>query len=256
MTKLPINIPCTLDKVLAKHFDTNSSKVVFEPNRSNLLTLAFGSDITDTELINFCGAPTGSTLTIHYEPATIRGEVVPEGLYVDIVNTQYFAHPMTVVFYEEAGGRTGVYIKLVVAQKIPSLPAVGGLVLETMIRAWDTTVLAKRAPRNFNMLAAGGRTWRGIGNTSKRWDGFAVWARYGFDMPLQAKTKDMFQYFPHVPPLAGAVNHCTSVSALLSLPGGLEFWDLVGDGSYMKFDLDRASHSRDTLSKYLLGKYP
>lgn len=256
MTTFPAPVSSQLDKIISQHFDETASTVTPDARKAALLTLVFGQVISDAELVRICGAPTGSTLTMHFENACQSGEKVPQGLHVDIVNSKYLKHPMTLVFYEHQPSVMGVYIKLVVGRKVQGLPSVGALILEAMTRAWATTNLKHKTMRHFDMLAAGGRTWHNMNKAGDRWDGFAVWARCGFDMQLETETLDMFKHFPFVPPLAGVVKTCTSLSTLLSLPNGMDFWDLVGKGWYMRFHLNPGSYSRQTLSKYLLRKYP
>lgn len=248
--------PTNLDKALSQNFDASKSKVATH-NIDALLTLAFGQRISDDELIKVCGAPSGSVLRLHYEKASTFGETVPEGIHVTIENNKYLEVPMVLVFYAAGIDRIGVYIKLVVARKVSNLPAIGALIVESMTRAWSGIKLSTKTLSHFSMLAAGGRTWGPmIPALGKRWDGFAVWARYGFDMPLLQETIDMFKHFPYVPPLAGATATCTRLSKLLPLTSGQEFWDLVGKGWYMDFDPKPASYSVKTLSAYLARKYP
>lgn len=246
-----------LDKALSQNFDATKSRVVANSHIDAFLMLAFGQRISDEELIEICGAPSGSVLQLHYEKASTRGEMVPEGIHVTVENNAYLEEPMELVFHGVGINQIGVYIKLVVARKVLNLPSVGALIVESMTRAWSGIKLGTKTLSHFSMLAAGGRTWgHMIPSLGKRWDGFAVWARYGFDMPLLQETLDMFKHFPYVPPLAGATATCTKLSKLLPLTSGQEFWDLVGKGWYMDFDPSPTSYSVLTLSAYLARKYP
>jgi hypothetical protein len=242
-----------LEQTIALHFDSKTSKVGSVIDKDALLTLAFGQKISDVALIKLCGAPSASKLSLSYKKASTSGESVPEGVHVDIDNPAYFDYPMTLVFFKDSKNRIAVYIKLVVCKKLPHITAVAGLMIEVMRRAWGTEL---NLYPNFHMLAAGGRTWEGINGSNKRWDGFAVWARYGFDMQLTHHTTSMFKHFPYVPPLAGQEATCKDLSGLLSLDQGLDFWDLVGYGWYMHFDSNLTSYSVKTLNSYLARKYP
>lgn len=188
----------------------------------------------------------------HVNERTID-EKTPEGVLAEIENATYFDRKMQLIFHKK-NKRRHVYIKLVMVSKNTPLVATSGLILESMLRQNDK-VSATEKFVTYSMLAAGGREWDNIGKTKDRWGGYAAWPRYGFDMPLLSDTTDMFDYFPHVPPLVGAAATCVNVSSLLTLNKGMEFWDLVGEGWYMNFDTSPSSYSRNTLASYLGGKY-
>ena len=179
-------------------------------------------------------------------------ELTPEGILVEVANPVFFTYPMQLIFYR-SGPYRHIYVKLVVIKKHPTLSGVGALILTVMLDALDGIAAKPHKFSELAMLAAGGRTWDDRWG-GKRWDGFAVWPRYGFDMPLLKRTTEMFPHFHYVPPLA-TKPPCDKVGSLIGLDQGLAFWDLVGDGWYMKFDTSPRSYSRKTLKSYLGKKY-
>jgi hypothetical protein len=142
------------------------------------------------------------------------------------------------------------------AKSNSKLTAVGALIVHVITQAADAIFANDKIKlQQIKMLGAGGRTWENIEQTIERWDGFAVWARYGFDMPLRTQTLAMFKHFPHFPRFNKSAPACTQLSQLLLLEGGLKFWDIVGDGWYMTFDATSGSSCRRVLASYLKGKY-
>lgn len=65
----------------------------------------------------------------------------------------------------------------------------------------------------------------------------------------------MFQHFPTVPPFSTVPGGCGTVSSVLGLNKGQEFWDLVGTGWYMNFDVSPQSYNRKTLTAYLAKRF-
>lgn len=218
--------------------------------------MAFGRNISDQELIGLCGAPNGSTLTLQRSlaPTNPQAEKTPDGVLVTIANPTYFLTDMKLIFHKMAGG-CGVYIKLVVAKKHPSLTNVAGLILTRMLQQMDAIPSGASKFLTISMLAAGGRTWQPMTAAGKRWGGWVVWPKYGFDMPILSITKSTFPLFPHVPDFAGASNGCKNVSDLLTIDKGPQFWEVVGDGDYMNFDTSKSSPHRATLTACMKRKY-
>lgn len=171
---------------------------------------------------------------------------------VSIDNPTFFDTPVRLIFHKTATG-CGVYVKLVVATKPAPLAYLAGLMLCRMMEQMDTIPKSQLRFDDVSMLAAGGRTWLPmIATTGERWSGWMVWPKYGFDMPIMAKTVAIFGSFPYVPKLKPAPSN---VSDLLALDKGPEFWQIVGDGSYMHFDPRPGSRHRDTLLTFMKSKY-
>jgi hypothetical protein len=74
-----------------------------------------------------------------------------------------------------------------------------------------------------------------------RWVGYKSWPQYGFDMELGDVTLATFPEFKNFPK---NLAHCRTVSSLLALKGGPEFWDVVGDGFYMTLELGTSKASQ------------
>jgi hypothetical protein len=93
-------------------------------------------------------------------------------------------------------------------------------------------------------LLAGG----GAGRHAWEWNpptmiGYKVWPKFGFDAPLEPGET------AHVAPLA----HCKTVSEVRRLD--LDWWENQGgNGRIMRFDLQPASDSWETLIKYAVSK--
>lgn len=247
-----------LSQVTSTYFNTELCGLTEHPQNEKLKRLAFGFAASDEQLFALCGAPSGSNISLEYveKQTNPKLEVTPRGVKATVSNSFYFDTPMEIIFFALPTGQIGIYIKLLMAKKNKALSAVGALVLHVITKSADAIFPSrKRKLGQLEMLAAGGRTWKNMSQSGDRWDGFAVWARYGFDMPLRSCTTAMFQNFPYFPRVNGVKPPCVHLSQLLVLEGGLKFWDIVGDGWYMSFDPKLGSDSRSMLDTYLKGKY-
>lgn len=192
-----------------------------------------GINLTNNEIIRLSGAPGGSSIVAKQKTANDwlqEGTGVdkpPPGLYF------YVAGPLidpraghTVGIVQLPDGRPGLYLKDVFFHE--NAPAgIAGRMLVRMVRTSIDLGIVELA-----LLAAGGRTWPNIVGT-ERWGGYVAWPTYGFDMPLEQKTKAVFPHFVHYP---HSLSTCYTVREVLALHGGPVFWKVVGDGWFMRFD--------------------
>ncbi len=227
-----------------QHFDLKSCTVL--SHRGNIGHF-LGVALSDQQLIQLAGAPSYSTIEVIEKPTWSAaelpdGEQVPPGLLLRVHNGQYLeqANEM-VIFRDEAANRYSVYLKLIMFQS--DIKGLAARMLAIIVRA------ARQLPnaRRLMLQAAGGRRWPAQ-PSGKRWGGYMAWPTYGFDMELLQDTRAMAQHFPYIPEKISA---CNSVSAVLKLSGGREYWRLVGDGDYMEFDLANNSPSLTTLDQFL-----
>jgi hypothetical protein len=257
MSSLPKTIaaPPTLAATLATNFDALQSFVVPNPNNDALKSLVFGRVVSDPELKGLCGAPNGSTITLSRSHAQTNPnkEITPDGVMVKVKNSAFFQHDVELIFHTTTLG-CGLYIKSVIANKHAVLTSVAGLMLLRMLQEMDSVPNGASRFSNISLLAAGGRNW-GPNGLGKRWGGWAVWPKYGFDMPLTKITTDMFPQFPFEPDFSLIPNGCKHVAELLTLDKGREFWEVVGNGYYMDFDPTLGSPHRTRLSTYMKRKY-
>lgn len=243
-----------------RHFDpTNSTVVNFDEFKDELAEI-FAHGISPTSLIQMAGAPNGSTLTLfsvdeEYIPpgpsdASNKGEITPRGLMVKVANDAYLTEPNCVTFYKESRNMRGVYINLVMFQR-GKATAIGGLMVQTILHGIESLGEGAKAFKRLRLMAAGGRVW-GDMKSGGRWGGYKSWPKYGFDMELGDVTLDMVPAFTKFPK---NLARCKTVSSLLALKGGREFWEVVGDGLYMTFELGRTT-ARKRLEDELQRRFP
>jgi hypothetical protein len=244
----------------ARHFDaTNSTVENFDDFEEELADL-FPEGVSPESLILMAGAPTGSILTLSSVAKKLippgeddpkhKDEITPPGLLVKVVNDDYLSEPNYVTIYKESSLGRGIYINLVMFQK-NVVKAAGGLMIKTILLGIESLGKGKKSFKRLRLMAAGGRIW-GDMKKGGRWSGYKAWPQYGFDMKLGEVTVEMFPLFKKYPK---NLTSCDSVSGLLALSGGADFWAVVGDGYYMTFELG-TSASRKRLEVELNRRFP
>jgi len=250
----------TFDQLVLPNFD--SSTVTVNRSVPNVVIMALGFELTDTELAGLCGAPTGSTVdvslkrSVSYDPSrkndVDKFEIVPGGLLLSVRSSAYIASKNEVIVYsmEVRPGQLqyGIYIKLVdflEKGKGRAFPGIAGCFVKAIVDSASSHVDFVQ----LRLHAAGGRSWNDRDNTGARWYGYVAWPRYGFDMNVDNLTKALFPLFKYEPK---NLNACNKVSDVLALgKSGQEFWKVVGDGWDMSFDLSPSSSSFKTLNAFL-----
>lgn len=227
-----------------QHFDRTSSQV--HPHTVDFVSL-IGFALSDDEVLQLAGAPTGSTVSVSHKPSWAEPyEVPPPGVFFEIDNPTYIrSHNVVGVFVVDPDIPTyGLYLKMIDFH--PTAPR--------RLAARMLAVMLRQARRIaglsiFRLLAAGGRSWLDYDpQIGERWGGYYAWPRYGFDMPLMPETQNMHQHFSYYP---ASLSTCRTVRDVLSLKGGSEYWRVVGDGNVMEFDTSPSSASVQTLDKVL-----
>lgn len=188
----------------------------------------------DNDIRNLAGAPCGSRIACKYVASwSDSGDDRPKpGLYFLV------RHPAIINGNNAIGlcwGGPGIgytiYIKDVFFNG-QAAAGIGPLALAKIVR-----FCLQFDIRKIELLAAGGRTWPDIRNAGGvslgRWAGYYFWARCGFDMPLQAQDRSLFQYFQRHP--AHLIN-CTNVRDVIKEISGREWWKVCGTGCFMEFD--------------------
>lgn len=250
--------PKEIDQLIDNHFDPKSSTVNRIPDD---IKQALGFLLSDEEIAGLVGAPKGSTIDMKSIAAyTITAgpndpvdkiEDIPAGLLVSITNPLYIDGVNEACLYNAGNQTRGIYLKLIKFKKLSQpVKGFGALMIKSILK--NAEQLRNRVPSfiEISMLAAGGRHW-GDMEEGGRWSGYAVWPKYGFDMVLHAKTKLILKDFPEYPK---NISSCKKVSDVLALGGGSVFWEAVGDGWNMNFDMSSAnSPSIKTLDSYLKG---
>lgn len=257
--------PLQIATSIRDHFDPSRSTV--NNLDSQMMLDVLGVTFTESELIQLIGAPVGSLVVMQkvdaseeppgpFDPPQ-KVERIPAGLLLTIVNGHYINGTNKIVLFNEGdeADSISIYVKLIrfqprtVFKHIPK--GIGAFMLRSMLDASRSLANFPRPFSLMSMMAAGGRNWAKIDATGERWSGYAVWPRYGFDSPLLGLTTTLFSEFPYYPENLLA---CRNVSDLLGLvPGGTEFWHMVGDGWYMDFDMSRGSTAETRLSAFLGG---
>jgi hypothetical protein len=162
------------------------------------------------------------------------------GLYFDVSGPLIDPRAkQTVGIFQGTNGQAGLYLKDIFFVD-SAAPGLAGRMLVRMARTSIDLGIS-----TMELMAAGGRTWpNSVG--SERWGGYLAWAIYGFDMPIPPGTLALHQHFPHFP---SSLSNCYTVQSVVQLEGGRDFWRIVGDGWFMRFD---ASNSGSTSVKALL----
>lgn len=231
-----------------KHFAHDTVVVRWEKKVNPLQFPGLGLD--DDKVIQLSGAPTDSLVKVHFKPnwtsEEIGDEDVPPGILLQVQNSHYISSSNEIVLFRDGvGDRYGLYLKLIDLK--PGGPkGFAARMLAIMVRQ----MLNLQKFTRMRLYAAGGRTFP-ITNpsTDRRWGGYVAWPNYGFDMPILPETTEMFEHFLYCPP---NLSSSSKVSEVLELELGKEFWKVVGDGSYMDFDLSiSGSHSLSTLDAFL-----
>ena len=245
----------------ALHFDVTKSSVKNFDDFAEALAELFPGGVSQESLILMAGAPTGSTITLsivseEYIPPgpddpQKKAEITPPGLLVKVANDHYLSEPNSVTIYKESLSGRGIYINLVMFRK-DIATAVGGLMIKTILLGIESLGEGKKSFERLRLMAAGGRMWGDMKNGG-RWGGYKAWPQYGFDMPLGEATMEIFPMFEKFPKKLAS---CKSVSALLALAGGANFWAVVGDGYYMTFELGPSSAERKCLEDELKRRFP
>ncbi len=239
-------------------------KIHFNPEQSTVnlqkqaMMDALGFTLSSVALAGIVGAPTGSVIEMKYtdgftEPPGTHDpdekiEEIPAGLLVTIKNDNYIAGYNQVCLYNVDDISRGIYVKLIRFKKNQKISGFGALMLKSMLNAAATLPIDRRLFSTMEMLAAGGRHWGDMDDGGNRWAGYAVWPKYGFDMPLHPKTGEILNQFPQWPK---NLADCKTVSSVLALPGGPRFWEMVGDGWIMNFDMTAGSANCKALDRYL-----
>lgn len=224
-----------VSRIERTHFDEATIKV----NLNGLdIKARIGVDLSTSEVIALSGATTGSTVSAKYmtqQDWDSQGTGVdkpPPGLYFDVTGPLVDQRVVqTVGIVKNQNGDAELYLKdIFFSSDAPS--GLAGRMLVRMVRA----ALDLGIPE-LRLLAAGGRTWPNIVGT-ERWGGYLAWAIYGFDMPVETKTRQMYGHFPNFPQ---NLANCYTVQSVLALDGGRDFWKVVGDGWFMRFDASQLS---------------
>lgn len=229
-----------------QHF--NKSTVTLHPHgHHNALRRC---PLTDDQIVRLSGAPTGAMISVTYEPDVRQegDETIPPGIFFEVDCPTYFKLPSEIGLFEDGRqGAIGIYWKLLVLHDKPQTPpAFGARMLATIVRE------AMRIPgvTRITLLAAGGVNWPDYDyQNGRRWGGYVAWPTYGFDMAVQSSTAffaSFMKYFPR------NIASCNTVSEVLAIVGGRDFWKVAGDGWYMDFDLSSlTSRSIATLNSFL-----
>ncbi len=242
----------------AAHFDATTCKVVGATNRiSGLL----GFPLNALQIIQLCGAPSGSTITLTEKLAWTHaelpdGEQVPLGLLITVSNDAYLEEPNEFVIYLDGHiNAASIYLKLIMFND--SHKGIAGHMVSLIAAAANATLPG--GGTKLRLFAAGGRNWADMppsakaSGTVRRWGGYVAWPKYGFDMALLPATGVMARDFPYYP---AGVAGCPNVSDVIDLKGGPEYWRCVGDGDYMNFDLKAGSQSRVRLDAFMANWRP
>ncbi len=252
---------------IATHFDPSKSLVI--GYNQTVLLQCLGTTLTEAEIIQLAGAPIGSEVTMQevakaeeppgeFDPPQ-KKEVIPGGVLLTVTNQHYIETKNEVILFNDDDAphpdSISIYIKLVRLQDrrtqgFGHLPkGIGALMVRSMLDGVRGLINFPRPFWQMSMFAAGGRNWGNMDPSGRRWAGYAVWPKYGFDMPLHDFTTGLFHEFPYFP---GNLAACRTVSEVLGLvPGGPDFWAIVGDGWYMNFNMSPHSSSETCLAAYL-----
>jgi hypothetical protein len=215
------------------HFDPTQS--VVQSHSVDIVGL-FGFPLTDLQIIGIAGAPTRSNITVFYQSNWIvaGSEDVPPGLYFRVENPHYIRSKNVIGIFRDGASGFGVYLNSIDFNS-GGPKGLAARMLAVIIRC---ALKISRITR-LRLLAAGGRSWPYLDDkTGERWGGFVAWPTYGFDMELLPETLNLAQEFPHYP---YDIVSRLKVSDVLKIPGGREYWKIVGDGLYMDFDLSSES---------------
>jgi hypothetical protein len=225
---------------LTDYFDP--AKSIFSPFNMDEIIDQLGFSLEPEELIGLSGAPKGSTVTAEvvgvgttppgFDDPPSKIEDTPKGIKLTVKNSIFIEDFNEVIIYRTSSNTTGLYIQLVDFTDAFGFTGVGALMIKSLLGVIAATELAFDRLR---LMAAGGRSWGDRNPQGKRWIGYNVWPKMGFDMPLHAETGKIVPFFGKFP---SKLRACARVSDVLALkPGGKEFWSLVGDGWYMEFEL-------------------
>ncbi len=217
------------------HFDSAPSTV--DRNGLNIPALLGGYPLSDDDICHLSGAPGGSrvmcVLKQTWLPAEIGADKPDPGLYF-YVRHQFIPTAncigLGVVPHADGTRSLRMYLKDVSFNAATAPPGLAGAMLARIARRCLSLGVG-----SMRLLAAGGRTWQDMA-PGQRWGGYAAWARYGFDMPLEACDVILLGQFPYFPAHLVGPPHCATVQEVLRTADGLNWWKLCGTGHFMSFD--------------------
>jgi len=254
-----------LEEVLSEHFNLHTVEVKQDVQHS---IDALGIELTDAQIATLAGAPSGSKVVtsvigpyrdVSKKNDANKEEDVPGGLLLTVTNPDYIGTQNEVIVYtmivtnaqQQDEISFGIYIKLVDFDRSLNKKTFAGM------GAYFTAVIVRAAKsfdgcKEIRLQAAGGRSWndRLPPPVGGRWYGYITWPKYGFDMDLTELTQSIIPYFKYDPE---GLSTCRTVSDVLGLKGGYDFWKVAGDGWDMVFDLTTNS-SVEILNKFLKGR--
>jgi hypothetical protein len=251
-----ISVSWSLDNL----FDQPSKRSVVQRDPELGRFSFVGSDLSDDWLLRLSAAPAGSTVRAYFKEKWTKkelgdDEMVPGGLVLEVTHPELIATKNEIILFSDDAkigldgyGVPSIYMKLIDMRQGEKLPkGTGGAITERIVRAAQECSIPFK---KIHLMAAGGRVWADRDEkTGDRWVGYSVWPKYGFDMKLISSDLTLFKRFQYFP---RGVSSVKTVSDLLALPQGLEFWKMNGSGLYMEFELDSKSKSSSTLENFSL----
>lgn len=217
------------------------------------LKVLLGIAFADSQLAMLAAAPTGSTVNAYWQEKWPKDspndeEKAPAGVVLEVLNSEYIASKNQLILYQEGKQKElCLYVKFIDMRPLPTLKGIGGAIIWSIVEAVRKLGLPIKRIRLFG---AGGRLDSSTAPSGKRWLGFVAWPRYGFDMKLTGSNKKILTNFPHYP---SSLANCNSVTDMLELDGGADFWKYAGTGNEMEFLIDSDSRSNRILNNWYYG---
>lgn len=247
--------------------DKNSTLIGLAEHGSAINKFVKGT-LSEKQIFGLCGAPDGATVTIKgfLEAAQEQGnppwtiEDIPPGIFFEIKH-EAIVKKNEVILYNDEDNYLAIYIKLVDFHQGKTGPKAGARLVDKIastMKAFTGDLLFSK----IRLMAAGGRQWPNREN-GRRWLGYVIWPKSGFDMELHESTLRIMKEFAFYPRTVqkieeteifmpqNTLSDCKTVQDVLGLEeGGGDFWAAAGDGVYMEFDL-QSEKCNATLKSYL-----
>jgi hypothetical protein len=228
---MSVAIPSAFERL---HFD--AQPVAVDRNGLDIPALLGGFPLSDSDIQHLSGAPGGARirceLKTHWAASEVGADRPDPGLYF-YVDHQYvpWANCIGLCAVEDTDGTVALRLYLKDISFDNGAPAgLAGAMLARIVRR----CLWLGIP-SMRLLAAGGRTWQDM-RPGQRWKGYAAWARYGFDMPLESDDQQLLAHFPFFPSHLVGPPTCATVQEVVRTADGMDWWKLCGTGYFMSFD--------------------